>query len=138
MSTNKTPNYSLHSWLGTDEFHVSEVNENFTLLDAALRQETEALKTALEAKVKVLTGAYTGSGQTEPTRVTLGTKPRALIVMMYPTYGADSIRWAVAAPGNTFRDSFTFDDTGFTVRHNGNSLLDLNNARSVYHYIAYC
>ena len=43
MSTNKTQNYRLHSWVPQDEFHVSEVNENFALLDAVLKDEARKL-----------------------------------------------------------------------------------------------
>jgi len=34
MSTNKTPNLNLHSWIGTDMVDFNEVNENFNILDS--------------------------------------------------------------------------------------------------------
>ena len=51
MSTNKTPNYQLHSWTSTDHFRFHEVNENFDLLDARpqgreFRAEPSPVKTA--------------------------------------------------------------------------------------------
>lgn len=46
MSTNKTQNYNLHSWVPEDDFLRSEFNDNFTSLDTALK----ALSTALAAE----------------------------------------------------------------------------------------
>lgn len=46
MSTNKTQNYNLHSWVPEDDFLRSEFNDNFTSLDTALK----ALSTALTAE----------------------------------------------------------------------------------------
>lgn len=37
MSSNKTPNYNLHIWEGTDLVKREEFNENFNTLDAALK-----------------------------------------------------------------------------------------------------
>ena len=57
MSTNKTPNYDLHSWVPQDDFHMTEINENYTKLDTALKTEAQtaaqgrsALQTALNGK----------------------------------------------------------------------------------------
>ena len=57
MSTNKTPNYDLHSWVPQDDFHMTEINENFAKLDTALKTEAQtaaqgrsALQTALSGK----------------------------------------------------------------------------------------
>lgn len=57
MSTNKTPNYDLHSWVPQDDFHMTEINENFAKLDTALKTEAQtaaqgrsALQTALNEK----------------------------------------------------------------------------------------
>jgi len=36
MSTNKTPNLNLHSWIGTDYVKRSEFNENFSIIDAEI------------------------------------------------------------------------------------------------------
>lgn len=58
MSTNKTPNYQLHSWTLQDDLLLREINENFSGLDAALAQgfadQLAALAQAvqqLEAKI---------------------------------------------------------------------------------------
>lgn len=60
MSTNKTPNYELHSWVPQDDFHLSEINENFTgldselaALDALLNAETAARTSQMAGKADV-------------------------------------------------------------------------------------
>lgn len=54
MSTNKTQNYNLHSWVPEDDFLRSEFNDNFTGIDAALKSLSNSLAaeaTAWEAAV---------------------------------------------------------------------------------------
>ena len=76
MSTNKTQNYQLHSWTPEDEFHLTEINENFTgvdtelaVLDTLLKAETAARtqqlagkadKTQVAALGRWVTGTYAG------------------------------------------------------------------------------
>lgn len=86
MSTNKTQNYNLHSWLPTDEFHLSEVNENFDLLDAALKAEAQtaargrsALSAQMAGKGELVVGSYTGNGA--PTQeIIVGHKIKAILI----------------------------------------------------------
>ena len=47
MSTNKTQNYNLHSWVPEDDFLRSEFNDNFTSLDTALKSLSTALAAGL-------------------------------------------------------------------------------------------
>ena len=50
MSTNKTPNLKLHSWLPLDPFSREEINDNFTALDnahAALDGRVTGLQTTI-------------------------------------------------------------------------------------------
>ena len=67
MSTNKTQNYQLHSWLPEDEFHLTEINENFAALDTALKAEATAaangrssLNTALSGQISQLNTTLSG------------------------------------------------------------------------------
>lgn len=67
MSTNKTQNYQLHSWLPEDEFHLTEINENFTALDTALKNEAQtaatgrtSLNTALSGQIGQLNTTLSG------------------------------------------------------------------------------
>jgi len=54
MSTNKTPNLNLHSWVETDPVLMSEFNENFGAIDAASQTF---------GNCKIITGSYVGTGQ---------------------------------------------------------------------------
>ena len=67
MSTNKTTNYNLHSWLPEDDFLRTEMNENFTKLDTLLKNETAALSAALGQKARATVGSYTGDGALDRT-----------------------------------------------------------------------
>ena len=72
MSTNKTTNYNLHSWLPEDDFLRTEMNENFTKLDKALKE-------------LLICGSYTGDGAKTRT-ISLGFTPRSS--MGYITFSA--------------------------------------------------
>lgn len=56
MSTNKTPNYNLNSWVGTDNVNRIEFNENFNILDTNIKRIDDAVSnhatrlTAVEGK----------------------------------------------------------------------------------------
>lgn len=50
MSTNKTTNYNLHSWVPEDDFLRSEFNDNFTSLDTALKTLSTALTSETTAR----------------------------------------------------------------------------------------
>lgn len=50
MSTNKTQNYNLHSWVPEDDFLRSEFNDNFTSLDTALKSLSTALTAETSAR----------------------------------------------------------------------------------------
>lgn len=50
MSTNKTPNYDLHSWVPEDSFQRSEFNDNFASLDSALKTLSDNLAAETAAR----------------------------------------------------------------------------------------
>lgn len=79
MSTNKTPNYQLHSWTPDDDFRFHEVNENFTKLDTALKSEVNTLTTALAEKGELVVGTWSGP-YTEKPVINLGKPIKALIL----------------------------------------------------------
>lgn len=83
MSTNKTTNYELHSWVPQDDFLLTEINENFAALDSAVAAKADksaltALQTVVAAKPNVVYGSYTGTGSTM--RLQLGFTPKAIWV----------------------------------------------------------
>ena len=101
MSTNKTPNYDLHSWVPQDDFHMTEINENFTKLDTALKTEAtaaaqgrSALQTALNGKastssVTALQTALNGKANTS-TVTALQNAVNARIQMVVGSYTGNS------------------------------------------------
>lgn len=142
MSTNKTPNYNLHSWVAGDEFHVSEINENFALLDAALKAEDgrcAKLETALGERIRMVTGSYTGNGRENESpkpeiRVELGVRPRAVVIMNTArgVSGLDLACLGIAEGSQS--PAVTFDAQGFIVR---NEKIFPNYVGTVYHYAAF-
>lgn len=50
MSTNKTQNYNLHSWVPEDDFLRSEFNDNFTSLDSTLKTLSDGLTAEIAAR----------------------------------------------------------------------------------------
>lgn len=65
MSTNKTSNLGLHSWVRSDKFSMDEFNENFNKLDKAVGENSTAAKTEAqtrESAVSALTKAVAKCG----------------------------------------------------------------------------
>ena len=130
MSTNKTPNYQFHTWEAADHFLRTEFNENFAKIDA-------------EA-VRIIFGVYTGKydyGAATTTRIDLGAKPRA--VMVVPDDGScanagGSAFDAIAAPGvPAAGNTLTLDGTGFSVSNSSGEYIYLNVKNKKYYYIAF-
>ena len=67
MSTNKTQNYQLHSWVPEDKFLRAEINENFARLDGSAR---------------VVVGSYEGDGAAERT-ISLGFQPKVVLDVVF-------------------------------------------------------
>ena len=132
MSTNKTQNYTLHSWLPTDDFQLSEINQNFAALDAVLG--------VLPQKLEVVTGAYTGNGA-ESRTIDLGRKPVALIIEVPGGYRAagSGVVYGGLVTQSYYLDGYAkITDTGFELKaqvSNGNYYL--NETNRSYHYIAF-
>lgn len=143
MSTNKTPNYKLHSWVGGDDFRFHEINENFTKLDAAVKaeaqtaaQERASLNTAIQAertarnqalskRPEVVFGRYKGDAQSR--RFDFGRAPAAVYISIE----------AGSHSGLFIKDSgseygVTVDDTGFSLE-----VQSFNNSTRSYTYAAY-
>lgn len=148
MSTNKTPNYNLHSWLPQDEFHLTEINENFAKLDVALKieataatQKSNALESALGQRVRMVTGSYTGktganNDQTTATHVNLGFKPKAVVIInAYRGVSGPDMSF-LAHEGIQGDTAVTLNDTGFTAI-NLKGDVSMNYNRTVYHYAAF-
>lgn len=91
MSTNKTQNYNLHSWVPEDDFLRSEFNDNFTGIDAALKSlsnaiaaETTARQQAVAAEQQARQSAITAEQQARQSAVaTLTTGKAELVIGSY-------------------------------------------------------
>ena len=130
MSTNKTQNYQLHSWVPEDKFLRAEINENFTKLDGSAR---------------VVMGSYTGDG-VDSRQITLGFQPRAVLVFNAngQTSSSYNIYGGLALPDGPVmynEVAFALEVTaqGFTVRYakiSSSYYLDSNHQGTVYRYFA--
>lgn len=144
MSTNKTSNYQLHSWLPQDEFHLTEINENFTKLDTAIKaeagtaaQQAEALLTRIIKKPDFLFGSYVGQGSSTPIRLDLGVKPLAIIVTAITSSQTTIDYQGMGAPGYSYKGSFAFDDTGITITYANTNAFSLVGPNETYYYIVF-
>ena len=110
MSTNKTPNYALHSWLPTDDFQLSELNQNFAALDAAAR---------------IIHGTYKGTGSDTFQTIELGIQPLLVLVMAAegPNVGNMATIGLATRTRSGGRSSLSIKETGFEV---GIDWLNLN------------
>ena len=124
MSTNKTEHYSLHAWVAGDDFLLSEINENFALLDSAVR---------------VVIGSYVGDDQ-EIQNIELGFRPRALLVADkegFLSKGSAMFGGLYTEANHDYNMTIRFTDTGFRAGTIGSSgYICGNNKGALYVYIA--
>ena len=117
MSTNKTENLGLHSWVRSDQFLMDEFNENFDAIDKAVAAKAEqtaldaltgrmekerATQTALNelagrvdaldrGRLRWATGSYKGDGKhgaENPNRLDFDFKPLMVVICKDITYGS--------------------------------------------------
>lgn len=121
MSTNKTENYQLHSWVPSDDFRLHEINENFAKLDQAA-----------SGKVGMIVGQYMGA-----CRVELGVRPLAVIVIGI-TGGSENYSYhAIAAQDLPFDAALVLDESGFTTANDTNRWVRLGIASIRYNYVVF-
>ena len=142
MSTNKTQNYNLHSWLGGDNFLRTEINENFTALDTVLSQ-------LAAEKARAVAGVYTGDGTAERT-IPLGFPPQAVLVIPGGTrFQSDGythdLGLAILGHPIVYNGSYLTGNVlvlvsnGFSVYYKsgqGGYSISTNRSGTLYHYIA--
>lgn len=123
MSTNKTTNYKLHSWVAGDKFLRAEMNSNFAKLDAELFG-------------RAVMGSYTGDG-TASRLISLGFTPRA-VVLSKDT--GETYRYPNTSGGLALADmpmageALEIVSGGFRVKFSGSSYTNHNGA--VFYYLA--
>lgn len=87
MSTNKTSNLGLHSWVRPDRFSMDEFNENFNKIDRAVGEMAAAMAAIPRFKIDsyVGTGEY---GPKSPCTLTFDFEPKLVMItgkMLYST-----------------------------------------------------
>ena len=100
MSTNKTQNYRLHAWERKDNFLLDEMNENFDLLDKALKAEAQTRAQQLGTKADAATVSSLDqtvkkleTTKADQTAVSdLDTRKAQVIIGIYKGTGADNTR----------------------------------------------
>ena len=141
MSTNKTENYQLHSWVPEDDFHLTEINENFTKLDQALDQELKKRDATLKKKGQLVTGTYTGNGESAQT-FDLGAPVLAVLIECY-NGKRPSTNSSVTQGGLIFLDhglgsgAAYISGNTFSVCAGGGGLWEMNKSNVVYYYLAW-
>lgn len=163
MSTNKTTNLGLHSWVREDPFKMDEFNENFDKIDqavgentaalaekatqAALAAETAARKAFEAGQLVFTTGEYTGkgeSGASHPNRIDFDFKPLLVVVSAQSDARYGHIPWLRGdTAGNAFPSStgnsnhLTWEERAIEwYSYNSYTSSQLNEKNAVYLYFA--
>jgi len=109
MSTNKTPNLNLHSWVETDPVLMSEFNENFGAIDGAIADG-----------VKIRTGSYVGTGvfgTNNPNLLLFDFTPKIVFIHTSPYYGYTYFH-NNASYFSAYNQVFYYEGTKFYVASN--------------------
>ena len=151
MSTNKTPNLKLHSWLPLDPFSREEINDNFAGLDTAWGDLEGRLLTEAETRANAVAAEATARQTADSTEAT--TRANADSALRTDLTAAQnnikSLQTAVAKCGNcqivygTYKGTSSAQTLNFTgkplcviVRITGESdqyhLFALNGVTSTY------
>ena len=106
-----TTNYQLHQWVPGDNFLRTDFNDDFLIIDNAVKAVADAASgaaTAAAAKVELVTGSYTGNGATYT--VNLGFRPKTLWIHggIYDT----------TLPQSGSHTMVSLTASGFTVTYN--------------------
>ena len=117
MSTNKTEHFGLHSWVPEDELHLSEINENFEMLDQSVR---------------VLAGKYTSNH-----RVELGVKPLMVFTTCATNDSTSLAKSGIATQSMPLGTALILDESGFTAGYDSNIGVRLAYLAYPYNYIVF-
>ena len=91
-----TTNYQLHQWVPGDNFLRTDFNDDFLIVDNAIKAVSDASASGLASldasKAEFVTGNYVGTGGTQS--ISLGFQPRAVLVSnhSYATFAARDSR----------------------------------------------
>ena len=131
MSTNKTENLHLHAWTPEDGVLLSEFNENFEAIDAAVG-----------AVPRLHFGTYTGTGTygvSHPNTLTFPFQPQFLLIWDTSSLGS----CIIATYGQTLyttanshgRNTTTWNGTTLTWYYANDAYIQMNERNVVYNYL---
>jgi len=135
---NKTSNYQLNQWQGSDPVLRTDFNEDNAKLEAALTA-------GLATKAEIVVGTYTGDGAQNRV-IDLGFQPKAVLVMDKTGRAGDStgqlwIHGGLAFPGEPViygeRNVLNIVSNGFEVHTENDGHVNTNASNCNYHYIAF-
>ena len=144
---NYTTNYHLPQWVESDRVLMEDFNQMCADIDGGIAAAKNAADTAQntannayapENKPYVI-GTYTGSKS--PLTIELGFRPSFLLIAggVETSNSGSHAKWMVATAGNTFSESVTLTDTGFSLsvpRYDTTSPHLVDGSRT-YSYIAF-
>lgn len=139
MSSQKTANLKLHKWVKSDPIKMTEFNENFQKIDAAIA-----------AGAKIATGSYVGTGtygSSNPCSLTFDFPPQIVFITQSDSWYGDF--FIHGAQKSTMLPSSNFSYYGYNVvEWNNNSIkwyaegsrqsfesVQMNKSGSVYKYV---
>ena len=103
----KTEIYQLPQWEATDRVLREDFNDAMSKIEGAL-----------DKKIHIVTGTYTGNG-TASQFIPLAATPQALIVTLEGRLGSGNITYGGIVTPSTFNGAVEIGETGFTVYGNG-------------------
>ena len=131
---NRTTNYKLCQWEADDKVQRTDFNADNAKLDAAIKavaQRAAALETGKADKaqcLRIITGSFTGTGSADPVHISIGARPRLLLIATNNTIGNSNEKARFVTenginirfthqniPTVSFINPITFNDDGFTI-----------------------
>ena len=145
MATNSSEHLGLHLWEPTDQVLRTEFNQNWQKIDTAVGEVQSTADAVADAftpdNMPYVTGTYTGDGSTTNRTITLGFKPKFVIISgsSRSTSAASEqvLRFGMAGPTGDSSTLIWITDTGFRVTNNGFKYPDLNVIGCTYTYLAF-
>lgn len=105
MSTNKTTNLGLHSWVRSDRFSMDEFNENFNAIDKAVGEN----KAGLAAETQARQSAVSAETQARQSAVSAETAARQALAQTVAKCGNCRILYRAYTGDGKNPTTFTFD-----------------------------
>ena len=145
MATNSSEHLGLHLWEPTDQVLRTEFNQNWQKIDTAVGEVQSTADAVADAftpdNMPYVTGTYTGDGSTTNRTITLGFKPKLVIITgtsRSSSYEAEALtRFALIGPSGASGTIADMTSTGFVVKNSGFQYPQLNVNGCAYAYVAF-